>query len=79
IRKPSARMLYRNQKEYCRRNDQTSSDKNIQTINKQMDSLDLLHYGWYVGIKIHYRLSTNSYIINILSYTVLEDDANDEK
>ncbi|GAA2624873.1 hypothetical protein GCM10010217_73910 [Streptomyces tubercidicus] len=64
-------MLYRNQKEYCRRNDQTSSDKNIQTINKQMDSLDLLHYGWYVGIKIHYRLSTNSYIINILSYTVL--------
>ena len=24
-----------------------------------------------VGIKIHYRLSTNSYIINILSYTVL--------
>ena len=72
-------MLYRNQKEYCRRNDQTSSDKNIQTINKQMDSLDLLHYGWYVGIKIHYRLSTNSYSINILSYTVLEDDANDEK
>ncbi|GAA5363193.1 hypothetical protein SuUB41_20750 [Streptococcus uberis] len=44
-----------------------------------MDSLDLLHYGWYVGIKIHYRLSTNSYIINILSYTVLDDDANDEK
>ncbi len=42
-----------------------------QTINKQMESLDLLHYGWYVGIKIHYRLSTNSYIINILSYTVL--------
>ena len=27
-----------------------------------------------VGIKIHYRLSTNSYIINILSYTVLDDD-----
>ena len=24
-----------------------------------------------VGIKIHYRLSTNSYTINILSYTVL--------
>ena len=24
-----------------------------------------------VGIKIHYRLSTSSYIINILSYTVL--------
>ncbi|MCB6991872.1 hypothetical protein LI187_15590, partial [bacterium 210820-DFI.6.38] len=59
--------------------DQTSSDKNIQTINKQMDSLDLLHHGWCVGIIIHYRLSTNSYIINILSYTVLEDDANDEK
>ena len=44
-----------------------------------MDSLDLLHYGWYVGIKIHYRLSTNSYIINILSYTVLDDDISYEK
>ena len=45
-----------------------------------------------VGIKIHYRLSTNSvgikinyhlltsiYVTSILSYTVLEDDANDEK
>ena len=72
-------MLYRNQKEYCRRNDQTSSDKNIQTINKQMDSLDLLHYGWYVGIKINYHLLTSIYVTSILSYTVLEDDANDEK
>ena len=29
------------------------------------------HASPHVGIKIHYRLSTNSYIINILSYTVL--------
>ena len=32
-----------------------------------------------VGIKIHYRLSTNNYIINILSYTVLNGDASYEK
>ena len=44
-----------------------------------MDSLDLLHYGWYVGIKIHYHLLTSIYVTSILSYTVLEDDANDEK
>ncbi len=44
-----------------------------------MDSLDLLHYGWYVGIKINYHLQTSIYVTSILSYTVLEDDANDEK
>ena len=32
-----------------------------------------------VGIKIRYRLSTNSYSINILSYTVLDDDISYEK
>ena len=32
-----------------------------------------------VEIKIHYRLSTNSYIINILSYTVLRCDISYEK
>ena len=32
-----------------------------------------------VGIKINYRLSTNSYTINILSYTVLDDDISYEK
>ena len=32
-----------------------------------------------VGIKIHYRLSTNSYSINILSYTVLDYDISYEK
>ena len=33
----------------------------------------------FVGIKINYRLSTNSYTINILSYTVLDDDISYEK
>ncbi|CAD6628722.1 HN1_G0054980.mRNA.1.CDS.1 [Saccharomyces cerevisiae] len=30
-------------------------------------------------LKIHYRLSTNNYTINILSYTVLDDDISYEK
>ena len=33
----------------------------------------------YVGIKINYHLLTSIYVTSILSYTVLEDDANDEK
>ena len=32
-----------------------------------------------VGIKINYHLLTSIYVTSILSYTVLEDDANDEK
>ena len=44
-----------------------------------MDSLDLLHYGWYVGIKINYHLLTSIYVTSILSYTVLEDDISYEK
>ena len=32
-----------------------------------------------VGIEINYHLLTSIYITSILSYTVLEDDANDEK
>ena len=44
-----------------------------------MDSLDLLHYGGDVGIKINYHLLTSIYVTSILSYTVLVDDANDEK
>ena len=32
-----------------------------------------------VGIKINYHLQTSIYVTSILSYTVLEDDANDEK
>ena len=33
----------------------------------------------FVGIKINYHLLTSIYVTSILSYTVLEDDANDEK
>ena len=44
-----------------------------------MDSLDLLHYGWYVGMKINYRLSTSSHTTSTLSYTVLQDDISYEK
>ena len=33
----------------------------------------------FVGIKINYHLQTSIYVTSILSYTVLEDDANDEK
>ncbi|CAD6650314.1 XXYS1_4_G0023160.mRNA.1.CDS.1 [Saccharomyces cerevisiae] len=32
-----------------------------------------------VGIKINYHLLTSIYVTSILSYTVLEDDTNDEK
>ncbi|CAD6648978.1 SX2_G0035080.mRNA.1.CDS.1 [Saccharomyces cerevisiae] len=32
-----------------------------------------------VGVKINYHLLTSIYVTSILSYTVLEDDANDEK
>ena len=32
-----------------------------------------------VGIKINYHLLTSIYVTSILSYTVLEDDANDER
>ncbi|EGA72445.1 Vba3p [Saccharomyces cerevisiae AWRI796] len=35
--------------------------------------------GILVGIKINYHLLTSIYVTSILSYTVLEDDANDEK
>ena len=35
--------------------------------------------GIFVGIKINYHLLTSIYVTSILSYTVLEDDANDEK
>ena len=41
-----------------------------------------LLYQFYVvivGIKINYHLLTSIYVTSILSYTVLEDDANDEK
>ncbi|CAD6642070.1 XXYS1_4_G0027240.mRNA.1.CDS.1 [Saccharomyces cerevisiae] len=34
---------------------------------------------YHVGIKINYHLLTSIYVTSILSYTVLEDDANDEK
>ena len=34
---------------------------------------------YIVGIKINYHLLTSIYVTSILSYTVLEDDANDEK
>ena len=44
-----------------------------------MDLLDLLYYGWYVGIKINYYLLISIYVISILLYMVLEDDVNDEK
>ena len=33
----------------------------------------------FVGVKINYHLLTSIYVTSILSYTVLEDDANDEK
>ena len=36
-------------------------------------------YNKTVGIKINYHLLTSIYVTSILSYTVLEDDANDEK
>ena len=36
-------------------------------------------YDIIVGIKINYHLLTSIYVTSILSYTVLEDDANDEK
>ena len=32
-----------------------------------------------VGIEINYHLLTSIYVTSILSYTGLEDDANDEK
>ncbi|CAD6643368.1 EM14S01-3B_G0025950.mRNA.1.CDS.1 [Saccharomyces cerevisiae] len=32
-----------------------------------------------VGIKINYHLLTSIFVTSILSYTVLEDDTNDEK
>ena len=39
----------------------------------------LKHQSYSVGIKINYHLLTSIYVTSILSYTVLEDDANDEK
>ena len=36
-------------------------------------------YSKTVGIKINYHLLTSIYVTSILSYTGLEDDANDEK
>ena len=42
-------------------------------------SHNLCHHLNTVGIKINYHLLTSIYVTSILSYTVLEDDANDEK
>ena len=50
----------------------------IETI---VNSLSIVIFVMFdiVGIKINYHLLTSIYVTSILSYTVLEDDTNDEK
>ena len=50
---------------------------NVNKTHMQLVGIKI-HYR-LVGIKINYHLLTSIYVTSILSYTVLEDDANDEK